>query len=34
MLKYVVCCVRSVMDVVFSICIVKRGAAGSRGWEI
>ena len=31
-LKYV--CVRGVMDVVFSVCIVVRGAAGARVWEI
>ena len=27
-------CVRDVMDVVFSICIVKRGAVGARVWEV
>ena len=31
MLKYV--CVRVVMDVVFSVCIVTRGAVGARVWE-
>ena len=31
-LKYV--CVRGVMDVVFSVCIVTRGAVGARGWEV
>ena len=33
MLKYVVCnvCVRGVIDVMFSICIVTRGAVGARG---
>ena len=35
MLKYVVCvCVGGVMDVVFSVCIVKRGAVGARVWEV
>ena len=32
MLKYV--CVRDVMDVVFSVCIVTRGAVGARVWEV
>ena len=27
-------CVRGVMDVVFSVCIVTRGAIGERVWEI
>ena len=27
-------CVRDVMDVVFSICIVIRGAVGDRVWEV
>ena len=27
-------CVRGVMDVVFSVCIVMRGAEGVRVWEI
>ena len=27
-------CVRGVMDVVFSVCIVKRGAVGARVWEV
>ena len=27
-------CVRGVMDVVFSICIVTRGAVGARIWEV
>ena len=31
-LNYV--CVRSVMDVVFSVCIVTRGAVGTRVWEL
>ena len=31
-LKYV--CVRDVMDVVLSICIVRRGVVGARVWEV
>ena len=27
-------CVRGVMDVVFSVCIVTRGAIGTRVWEV
>ena len=27
-------CVRGVMDIVFSICIVTRGAVGARVWEV
>ena len=27
-------CVRSVLDVVFSVCIVTRGAVGARIWEV
>ena len=27
-------CVRDVMDVVFSVCIVKRGAVGARVWKV
>ena len=27
-------CVRDVMDVVFSVCIVTRGAVSARVWEI
>ena len=27
-------CVRGVMDVVFSVCIVTRGAVGTRVWEV
>ena len=27
-------CVVDVMDVVFSVCIVMRGAAGARKWEV
>ena len=34
MLKYVVCLCRDVMDVVFSVCIVRRGAVGARVWEV
>ena len=35
MLKYVVCvCVGDVMDVVFSVCIVMRGAVGARVWGV
>ena len=26
-------CVGDVMDVVFSVCIVRRGAVGARVWE-
>ena len=26
-------CVGKVMDVVFSVCIVRRGAVGARVWE-
>ena len=33
-LKYVVCLYKGVMDVVFSVCIVTRGAVGSRVWEV
>ena len=34
-LKYVLyVCIRGVMDVVFSVCIVTRGAVGARAWEI
>ena len=34
-LKYVVyVCVRGVMDVVFFVCIVTRGAVGARVWEV
>ena len=32
-LKYVVC-VGDVMDVEFSVCIVRRGAVGDRVWEV
>ena len=27
-------CVCVVMDVVFSVCIVRRGAVGARVWEV
>ena len=27
-------CVRNVMDVVFSVCIVRRGAVVAREWEV
>ena len=27
-------CVADVMDVVFSFCIVSRGAVGARVWEV
>ena len=27
-------CVRDVMDVVFSVCIVRHGAVGARVWEV
>ena len=27
-------CIRGVMDVVFSVCIVMRGAVGTRVWEV
>ena len=35
-LKYVVCLCRGcdVMDVVFSVCIVRRGAIGARVWGV
>ena len=32
-LKYVLC-VGDVMDVVFSVCIVRRGAVGARVWGV
>ena len=28
------CLCRDVMDVVFSVCIVRRGAVGARVWEV
>ena len=27
-------CVADVMDIVFSVCIVRRGAVGARVWEV
>ena len=27
-------CVTDVMDVVFSVCIVRRGAVGARVWDV
>ena len=27
-------CIRGVMDVVFSVCIVTRGAVGARVWGV
>ena len=27
-------CVGDVMDVVFSVCIVRRGAVGARAWGV
>ena len=27
-------CVRDMMDVVFSVCIVRRGAVGACVWEV
>ena len=27
-------CVGDVMDIVFSVCIVKRGAVAARVWEV
>ena len=27
-------CVRDVIEVVFSVCIVRRGAIGARAWEV
>ena len=33
-LKYVVCLCRDVMDVVFSVYIVRRGAVGARVWGV
>ena len=34
MLKYVCVCVGDVMDVVFSVYIVRRGAVGARVWGV
>ena len=33
-LKYVVCCVKGVMDAMFFVYIVTRGAVGARVWEV
>ena len=33
-LKYVVCMCRDLMDVVFSVSIVRRGAVGARVWGV
>ena len=34
-LKFVLyVCIRDVMDVAFSVCIVTRGAVGVRVWEV
>ena len=27
-------CIRDVMDVVFSVCIVTHGSVGARAWEV
>ena len=27
-------CVGNVMEVVFSVCVVRRGAVGTRVWEV
>ena len=33
--RYMLCvCVGDVMDVVFSVCIVRRGAVGARVWGV
>ena len=32
--KHVVCSVRGVTDVVFSVCILTHGAVGGRVWEV
>ena len=34
LLKYVVCLCKELMDVVFSVCIVTRGAVGARVWKV
>ena len=34
MIVIVCVCVGDVMDVVFSVCIVRRGAVGARLWEV
>ena len=33
-LNYGVCCIADVMDVVISICIVRRGTVGAHVWEV
>ena len=33
-LKYVYVCVRNVMNVVFSVCNMRRGAIDARLWEV
>ena len=33
-LKYVVCLCKGVMDVMFSVCILTRGAVDARVWEV
>ena len=33
-LKYVICLCKGVMDVVFYVCIVTRGAVGASVWEV
>ena len=33
-LKYVVCLCKNVMDCVFSVYIVTRGAVGARVWKV
>ena len=33
-LKHWECCVVDVMDVVFFLCIVRRGAIGAHVWEV
>ena len=33
-LKYVVCLYGDVMDVAFTVCIVRRGAVGARVWRV
>ena len=34
-LKYILCvCVGDVMDVMFSVCIMRRGTVGARLWEV
>ena len=33
-LRVLYICVRDVMDVVFSVCIVRHGVVGARVWEV